>query len=127
MSTNGEKPTKKAGPSFWSDSRSPQATGEFGSPRIVFDRSLRSTVYLTALCLSVLVMFGISWSKLSAPTVSNIAVGIIAPLALAVTAWFSAPRQAGEETGAPSWGGRFIGVLPGLFTATIAIVVMVKG
>lgn len=127
MSETKGKPLRKPGPSFWSDSGSPQATRSFGNYGVVFDRSLRSTVYLAALCLSVLVMFGLNWSTLSVPTLSNIAVGFIAPLALAATAWFLAPRPAGETTGAPSWGGRVIGVLPGLFTATIAIVVMVKG
>jgi hypothetical protein len=126
-STTNHTAARKPGPSFWSDAGSPRATNEFGNYGVVFDRSLRSTVYLAALSLSVLLVFGLDWPVFATRPLAGIAMGVIVPLALAAAAWFSAPRAAGEKSGPPSWGGRAIGVLPGLFSAVIATAVMVKG
>jgi len=121
------KPQRKEGPSFWSDAGSPRATNEFGQYGIVFDRSLRSAAYLVALSLSVLLIFNLDLASFSRPSLTSVGMGVAVPLVLAVTAWFTAPRPAGATSGPPSWGGRIVGVLPGLFIAVIATAAVVKG
>ncbi|HUT49254.1 MAG TPA: hypothetical protein VM325_07935 [Alphaproteobacteria bacterium] len=125
--TTNDKPRHKTGPSFWSDAGSPSATNDFGKYEMVFDRSLRSMVYLTALSLSVLLVFILDWSAFSTPSLTSIVMGVAVPLGLAITGWFSAPRPTATTNGSPSWGGRALGVLPGAFIAVIATAAMVKG